>query len=265
MRKYGFKLFSSNLRTAPQLIDECANYASARDDMFIELMVVPDSTDNDLHVLKKRMQNVEVRIHAPHNTMGFDAGNRELVKQNQNLLALAQKAADIFNAKTIVVHAGCGRGQKYVEETARQFKLFNDKRIVVENLPCSASNGDILHGNTPQEIEFIMRESGCGFCFDFSHAICAAVGLKLDMEKQFADFFAMKPNVYHMCDGVIASGEDTHMHFGDGDYPLKRLLQTLTDENAYITMETGKGVMQHDDMWVKDYNYLRSFVAEGNR
>ena len=264
MRKYGFKLFSSNLRTAPQLIDECVDYASARDDMFIELMVVPDSTEDDLRILKKRMKNVEVRIHAPHNTMGFDPGNKELAEQNKNILALSQKAADVFDAKTIVVHTGCGRGQKYVEETARQFKSFNDKRIVVENLPCYASNGDILHGNTPQEIKLVMNESGCGFCFDFSHAICAAVGLKLDVEKQLADFFDMKPDVYHMCDGDVASDEDTHLHFGAGNYPLRRFLKTLTDENAYITMETGKGIVPHNDLWVKDYVYLRSLLADGN-
>lgn len=258
MRKYGFKLFSSNLRTAPELIGECAGYAADRDDMFIELMVVPDCTEDDLRVLKKQIGGVEVRIHAPHNDMGFDAGNAELERQNKTVLSMSQKAADIFAAKTIVVHAGCGRGREYVEETARQFKSFDDKRIVVENLPCAASNGDILHGTTPDEIKYIMRESGCGFCFDFSHAICAAVGLKLDVEDQLKGFYNLKPDVYHMCDGDFAGDIDSHMHFGDGNYPLKRFLETLTDENAYITMETGKGISQHNDLWVKDYDYLKS-------
>ncbi len=33
-----------------------------------------------------------------------------------------------------------------------------------------------------------------------------------------------------------------------------------TSSDAYITMETGKGIMQHNDLWVKDYNYLCSLI-----
>ena len=173
-------------------------------------------------------------------------------------MALSQKAADLFNAKTIVVHAGCGHGEKYIEETARQFKLFNDSRIVVENLPLFATNGENLHGNTAEEIKYIMSESNCGFCLDFSHAICAALSLNKDIETQLNEFFSLNPKVYHMCDGDINKAEDSHMHFGNGNYPLKHFLTDFTDENAYITMETGKGIIQHADIWIKDYNYLKS-------
>ena len=258
MKKFGFKIFSTNLETAPHLIKECSDFATAQSDVFIELMVVASSTENDFKKIKSQIGNIEVRIHAPHNTMGFDAGNKELEQSNKKILALSQKAADVFNAKTIVVHAGCGHGEKYISETARQFKLFNDSRIVVENLPLFATNGEKLHGNTTEEIKYIMNESGCGFCFDFSHAICAALSLNRDVEMQLKEFFALKPSVYHMCDGDINVPEDSHMHFGTGNYPLKHFLTDFTDKNAYITMETGKGIIQHADIWIKDYNYLKS-------
>jgi len=190
--------------------------------------------------------------------MGFDTGNKELEQSNKKILALSQKAADIFNSQTIVVHAGCEHGRKYISETARQFKLFNDSRIIVENLPLFATNGKKLHGNTAEEIKYIMAESGCGFCFDFSHAICAAIGLNKNIETQLQSFFSLNPNIYHMCDGYIDKAEDSHMHFGTGNYPLKHLLTDFTDKNAYITMETGKGIIQHPDIWIKDYNYLKS-------
>ena len=258
MRKFGFKIFSTNLQTAPTLIKECAEFASNTQDMFIELMVVANTTKEDLNNLKQQLGNIEVRIHAPHNTMGFDAGNKDLEQQNRKILAVSQNAADIFDAKTIVVHAGCGHGQQYIDETARQFKLFNDKRIVVENLPFYANNDEPLHGNTADEIAYIMNESGCGFCFDFSHAICAAVALNLNTKKHLQSFYALKPTVYHMCDGDINKAEDSHMHFSTGNYPLEQYLNDYTDKNAYITMETGKGIMQHNDLWVKDYQYLKS-------
>ena len=260
MRKFGFKIFSTNLYTAPLLIKECSEYALAKENLFIELMIVPSSTKEDYLKIKQQLGNVEVRLHAPHNTMGFDAANKKLYQQNKKIIELSQNVADMFRAKTIVVHAGCGHGKQFVEETARQFKLFNDKRIVVENLPQFASNGEALHGNTPQEISYIMSETGCGFCFDFSHAICAALSMGIDIEEQLKGFYALKPSVYHMCDGDMTKAEDLHWHFGKGNYLLKHFLNDYTSGDAYITMETGEGIIQHNDLWVKDYNYLCSLI-----
>ena len=258
MRKYGFKIFSTILNTAPTLLKECVDFANAEQDVFLELMVLDDSSEQDLLEIKRQTKDIEVRIHAPHNIMGFDVGNKNLINKNSETFALSQKAADIFNSKTIIVHAGCGRGDEYIKETVRQIKQFNDKRIVVENLPLVASNMEPLHGNTAQEIKFIMDETGCGFCFDFSHAIGAAIELNLDIEKHLKSLFDLHPNVYHMCDGHIADKEDMHLHFGTGDYPLKHFLNDFTDKDAYITMETGKGIRQHADSWIKDYEYIKS-------
>lgn len=261
MRKYGFKIFSTILKTAPSLLKECVAFADVQKDIFMELMTVSESCESDLLNIKRQIGNIEFRIHVPHNIMGFDAGNKNLEKQNMIIMDLAKMAADIFQSKTIIVHAGCGRGDAYINETVRQFKLFNDERIIVENLPLWAFNMEPLHGNTPQEIKYIMDETGCGFCFDFSHAICAANELNFDIENFLKSFFDLKPDVYHLCDGDIATAQDTHMHFGTGNYPVKHFLNDLTDENAYIVMETGKGIRQHGDAWFKDYEYIKSLVV----
>lgn len=258
MRKYGFKIFTTNLKTAPALIKECADFAVSKEDMFLELMVVPESSEDDLHEIRKITENLEVRIHAPHHKMGFDASDKDLESSNIKILGKAQKAADIFNSETIVVHAGRGYGKACLEENIRQFRLFHDERIVVENLPFVAGKGKGFLGNTAEEIKYIMENSACGFCFDFSHAICAALALGEDVDKQLKDFFALKPKVYHMCDGDMSMAKDLHMHFGQGNYPLKHFLNDLTDLDAYITMETGEGVLQHNDLWVKDYHLLKS-------
>jgi len=261
MRKYGFKIFSTNLLTAPKLIKDCADYVKKQDDMFLELMVVASSSEKDLYEIKRQVGEAEVRIHAPHHVMGFDAGNKTLEKQNREIFAKAQAAADIFNAKTIVVHAGCGHSKEHISETARQFKLFNDKRIVVENLPfMDDADKRELQCGTADEIKYIQDACGCGFCFDFSHAVCAAATLQIEVEKQLQSFYDLHPNVYHLCDGNIAENKDSHSHFGEGNYPLKHFLNDFTDEHAYITMETGHGVPQNKDLWVDDYHYLKALL-----
>ena len=258
MRKFGFKFYSTDLTNKPNMIKECADFASSMSDTFVELMVVPDTAMADLKKIKKQVGHLEVRIHAPHDGMGFDPGNKELEKQNQKLVALAQNAADFFDAKTIVVHAGCGHGKQYIDETVRQFKLFNDARIIVENLPYLDNGVLPMHGSTADEISYIMQESGCGFCFDFSHAVCAALTRHIDIDKQLKSFFDLKPDVYHICDGYIDKDIDLHLNLNTGNFPLAHFINDYTSSNAYITIETGVGKDCLADLKIKDYQYLKS-------
>ena len=256
MRKFGFKFFSTNFEKYSSTIKECVEFATSKEDIFIELSTINNTPKEEYLRIKQQLDGLEVRIHASY--IGFDAGNREMEKQNREVLAKAQYAADVLNSKSIVVHAGYGHTQKQLEEAGRQFKLFNDKRIVVENLPYFDNNGDELLVHSAEDVAYMMNESGCGFCFDFSHAKCSAVALNADLEKYLQDLFKLKPSVYHMCDGDIKSLQDTHLHFGEGNFPLEHYLNTYTDKNAYITMETGNGFEQQNDLRIKDYEYLKA-------
>lgn len=262
MRKFGFKLFSKNLRAAPALVRECADAARTAPDLFVELMILPETTPDDLRTLQDVFDAVEIRLHAPHHTLGFDAGDPRLEKRNRETFETVRKAADLFKAKTIVVHPGCGHGKERLNETVRQLKLLDDPRIVVENLPIvDDGDGKELLGGTAEEISFIRAETGYGFCMDFSHAICAAATLGRDPIKHLESFYALTPTVYHLCDGEIGKNRDTHRHYGEGDYPLGYFLKNLTAPDAYITMETGRGVMKNADAWIGDYTYLKSKIT----
>ena len=258
MRKYGFKLFSSNLQNNPAFVDEAAAFVRQNClEMFVELMIIPSTPEADLALLQQKFAGLEVTIHAPHNSMGFDTGYRERFESNAKILSHAQRAADRFDAKVIVVHAGGGEAKENLEETARQFRLFNDPRIVIENLPYEASDVEgRMHGTTPEEIKYVMDYAGCGFCFDFSHAVGAANSLGLDLEKQLSGFYKLKPTLYHMCDGDVRGTEDEHMHYGEGNFPLKEFLQKYVAADAMITMETGAGMPINASAWIEDFNYL---------
>ncbi len=257
MRKYSFKIFSSNINDNPRIIEDGAKYVlEHKDRMFIELMILPKTTRDDLRVLRDKFDGSEIRLHAPHHLMNFDAGNKSLEADNCRVIDHVRFAADLFNAKSIVVHAGCGQGIDVIKETVRQFKLFDDERIVVENLPLVAEEGLKLSGNTPEEIAFIKEHCGCGFCFDFSHALCAANSLGLDVEKQLQGFFALVPDVYHICDGDIDEVDDKHLHFGEGNYPLEHFLNDYTAADAYITMETGRGIPVGIKPWIDDFEFM---------
>ena len=258
MRKLGFKLFSNNLKNLPQLVDDAVVFVKENiADMYIELMALPSTSSDEWKLMKQKFAGLPVTIHAPHNGMGFDTGYKDKLAQNVQILSCAQRAADLFGSEIIVVHAGGGNAPENLEETARQFKLFNDKRIVVENLPYEASDvNGYMHGNTPEQIKQIMDYAGCGFCFDFSHAVCAANSLKLDLERQLKGFYELNPTVYHLCDGLTEGTEDEHRHYGEGNFPLKKWLQDYVAEDAWVTMETGEGIPSGIQDWINDFNYL---------
>jgi len=257
LRKFGFKIFTNNLNNSPQLIEDVAKYLQENDGAFVELMVVNDTSVDDIQKLKMYFRGAEVRVHAPHNIMGFDTGCAEKELSNRKILATSQMAADILGAATIVVHAGCGKGEKYLAETIRQFRIFDDKRIVVENLPFFASDGAPLHGNTPPEIALIKEQVGCGFCMDFSHAVCAANYAKTDIDVFLQGFADLHPNVYHISDGDVVGVDDLHLHFGEGNFPLDKMINHYTLPDAYVTMETGYGIPSSAQKWIADMEYLR--------
>ena len=165
--------------------------------------------------------------------------------------------ADELNASVIVVHAGNGFGRAGQEETVYQFRHFNDSRVAVENLPMiNDITNEIMHGLTPEMIAEIKDASGCKFCFDFAHAICAANGLGLRHDDVMAGFAALKPDMYHLCDGDINGENDVHWHYGEGSYDLDKYLARYIAPDALVTMETG-GKPAGIQPWINDREYIR--------
>lgn len=87
MRKFGFKLFSTNIQATPDLVKECAEFARSKDDVFIEITALAESSKDDWLKIKNMLKGLEVRIHASY--IGFDTGNIELEQQNRRILTFA--------------------------------------------------------------------------------------------------------------------------------------------------------------------------------
>lgn len=259
MRKLGVKLWSDDVFAHADFSAQCVEGIRNGDFNYLELFALPESYEKTAEGWKKLLSGIEVIIHAPHSRFELDTGNASAFEKNKRILESSFRFADLFNSEIVIVHAGMGEGEKFVDETIRQFKRFDDKRIAVENLPyyCT-STGNILHGTSPDEIRRIKEETGCQFCFDFSHAVCAANHYKRDVKSDLAAYYALKPDMYHMCDGLTDETEDKHLHYGKGNYNLAEMLNDFTAKDAIITMETGKGIPASTDEWLNDAKYLRA-------
>ena len=257
MIKLGMKLFSTNCLQTPDFAASVIDYVNAHDDMFLELMAVPGSFEATHAFFGERVKTSDVVVHNAHEAYDFNAADRNRRETNRQMLDESRRFADELNASVIVVHAGNGFGRAGQEETVYQFRHFNDSRVAVENLPMiNDITNEIMHGLTPEMIAEIKDASGCKFCFDFAHAICAANGLGLRHDDVMAGFAALTPDMYHLCDGDFTGEDDVHWHYGEGSYDLDKYLARYIAPDALVTMETG-GKPAGIQPWINDREYIR--------
>lgn len=262
MRQFGLKLWSKDFLKNKEFALSAEKALKEGKFGYLELFALPDSYNDTFQAVKQAFSGVKTVIHAPHNIQHLNISNPDEFENNRRRLKDSQLFADLLQADFIILHPGMNNGTHFLEESIRQFIAFNDKRLTVENLPgyCSQTKLE-LHGITPEEIKRFIAETGAHFCLDFSHAICGANFYHKDVYQTLHAFTQLKPDMYHLCDGDINSDNDSHLHFGEGNYDLKRLLLDFTAPDALITMETGHGIPHDVQPWLDDINYIHSLLV----
>lgn len=261
MRRFGLKLWSKDFIKNKDFAKDAEK--ALKDGLFdyLELFALPSTFEDTKEAVKAGFLGQKVVIHAPHNLQKLNISDAEEFENNRVRLRDSQLFADLLGADIIILHPGMQQGEAFLAESIRQFKAFNDARLTVENLPAYCSQTKLeLHGVRPQEIKQLMDETGAKFCLDFSHAICGANSCGVDIYEVLNAFKALHPAMYHLCDGDVASTNDSHLHYGEGNYDLKRLIAEFTTENALITMETGHGIPVDVKPWLDDVAYVRRFA-----
>ncbi len=251
MHKLGLKLWSVNtdnyLREAKKL------YNRGIYD-YIELYIVPNNEDK-LSTWKEL--NIPYIIHAPHFLHKMNLSLKEYEENNIKIYREVKLYADILKAPKIIFHSGTDGDYK---ETARQLKNLNEPRALIENKPYKlmpAIKGKAYVGTKFEEIEYIINEVGCGFCFDICHAICAANSHGLDIYKSLEKWVTLNPNLIHLSDKDISTEMDFHLNFGNGTIDFGKVLGILPN-NVPITIETPKKSKKNIDDFIEDVNYIRA-------
>ncbi len=251
MYKKGLKLWSIN---TDYYYDEAIRIYNEGVFDYIELYVVPE-TINTLQKWKKL--KIPFLIHCPHFAHGFNLAKKEKQESNRKIFEEVQQYADTLNAEYIVIHGGIDGD---IRETAVQLALFNEPRALIENKPYVAlpnrMKGEFCRGYNIAEIKAVQEISGCGFCLDFGHAICAANSLKQEPYSYIEQFLKLNPQMYHLTDiEDMTSVYDSHPHLGTGELDIKRILKMIPD-NKYITVETVKNSKENLNDFVDDTIYL---------
>lgn len=227
--KLGLKIFPENLN----LIDKYRDIF-----YFFEVFIKPDM---NLNLLKEL--NIPITIHAAHFLYGFNPANPKKYDLNKKILNKAISAADIVNAKWIVIHPGWKISKNSEKNIIDFFKENYDKRFVFENCPYIDydENKERYLFSTPDKMRFLLKKLNARMVLDFSHAICTANILKIDSEKLIQEFFNLEPKCFHLSGIDMDSIADNHKHLFEvnNDFSfLKHIGKT-----KFLTLETNyKGI-----------------------
>jgi deoxyribonuclease IV len=249
--RIGLKLWSTNdyyIRPAMELFEK--KYFD-----YIELYAIPGSYA--AFSGKWKELQVPFNIHAPHFNEGMNLAKKENEKKNLEMAFDALRFADVLKATQVIFHPGV---EGDTNETIRQIKLINDDRVLVENKPYISVDGKyVCNGHSVEEIRKILAGTGAGFCLDFGHAVCAANSLKIDPIKNIREFISLRPNLYHLTDGDYKSPFDRHMHYGQGNFPLKELF-SMVPSGSSVTNEAVKDSKVNLDDFQRDMDQLKKLI-----
>jgi endonuclease IV len=246
--QFGLKLGSTNSNYTEDILSfyeqECFQY--------IELFAVLESFDDTIGYWKQF--NIPMIIHAPHSFAGMNLSLKEERANNIKKLQESFQFADSLNAEYVIFHSGIDGN---IEETIYQLRPFVDSRCLIENKPVKGLNNERCIGSTLEEIKYILNEMHVGFCLDFGHAICAANSLKKEPLTLVNEFLSLNPNMYHLTDGDYTSKYDSHLHYGQGTFPIAELLKLVPDD-AKVTNEA-----KHDsDTSLDDFKMDTEFLCK---
>lgn len=252
MLNLGLKIGSNDTRYT----DEILHYYEQGVFQYIELFTLANSFENTISYWKQF--NIPFGIHAPHSAAGLNLANFSARAANQKKIFEAVKFADSLNAKYIIFHSGVN-GKS--EEVVQQLYPFADERFLIENKPIRGLDGSTCVGCIYSDLKYIIDSigKGAGFCLDFGHAICAANTLKKEPIRFINELAALNPRIYHLTDGNYNSEFDSHLHYGEGSFPLKALLMFVPD-GGMVTNEAKRSNLSCLEEFETDCSFIKHLL-----
>lgn len=222
---------------------------------YIELYVVPNTLDT---LAKWKKLDIPFILHAPHFKHNVNLSDPAQFKYNKQIFNEVETFRKELSAPYTIIHSGMNGT---IEETIRQLLIINPQNFLIENKPYIPPLKPEYKcaGSTISEIQKAMNKLSCGFCLDIGHALCAANSLSLEPYTYLADFQKLSPAMYHLSDGIINSPLDQHLHFGEGNYNLKKIF-SIINTNSKISIETKKNSQHNLTDFIADIHFICSSI-----
>ena len=245
--KFGLKLWSNN-----QTLPEACDLINKGIFDYVELLAEPGKDVSNFEKAK-----IPYILHVPHDSFRFNIGEEKSFKLSLEILKQNIELADRISAKYLILHPGFGE----VEIAKRFLEKIHDNRILIENMPLVGKHGEKMIGHNLEQIRQLQKDR-FGFCLDFEHATKAAINLKTDPKKFIEKFMALKPKVFHICDGVYQAGPDNHLNIDEGEYDFKFFIDCIKkNDSKMVTLETPKGDLKSLKQDLENLKKLKKYFT----
>lgn len=251
-RRYGLKLFSTNFDS---YYDEVLRLYQEGWFAYIELYVVPGSVKT---LPKWKQLRIPYIIHNAHSGHGFNLADKMKRRENRSVYLETRRFADELSAPYILFHGGVG-GIK--EEVVEQLQSFHETRALIENKPKTPlsciSHEMECRGADYDELAFFMANTGCGFCLDFVHAICAANAYYKIPESFIGRLCTLSPKVFHLS-GIpnFDLRQDAHPLLRASERSSMQDILKYIPLGAFVTCESEKKSADKLDDFVEDLVWI---------
>ena len=238
MRSIGIKIFPNG----KAFIEQMEQYVD-----FVEIMAVEGAEYGFLKNWKK-----QVVIHHEHDGFGVNHANPAKRKKNLAATKWAIHLANKFNAEKIIVHGGHKENKECsIKEIIKQLTPIWDERIIFENL-IYISGGHYMFCYNKEQLKMLTKTFKTGICLDISHAVLSGMERQENPEYFLKELKTLPIKHGHLCNGHLEVPVDQHLHFSDGNFPIKKYMKYFPKEIA-ITIETQKNTekTKQDIMFVR--------------
>jgi deoxyribonuclease IV len=225
--RFGLKVWSTNAALMP----EAEKSIRKKEFSYVEITPIPGT---DVDIFSPYKVPFVIHVTTERHSVNIADNNKRIY--NLKIIKECIRWADELNAEYLILHPGYGR-----LENAKEFlKNINDPRFLIENMPMKGVSDEKMTGFTPEQIKDLTLDR-FGFCLDFGHAIKASVSLNVDYKDFLKDFLTLKPEMFHISDGLLKEEKDEHMDIGAGEYDFDYLMDCVKkNERKQVTLETPK-------------------------
>lgn len=249
MIEYWIKIWSTN----ENLFQETIRLYGEQKISGVEIYIVPDTVmAGKLDIFRR----IKTSIHAPHFLHGFNIFNlneKEIILFKKEVIATANS----LNASEVVVHAGCGNEPRLFQD---QVKKIADPRVIIENKPAIALNGERCFGYNMTQLKFIKQKCNLNICLDIGHAIRSAEYQKIDYKRFLEEIIQhLSPSYFHICGTDKGNLKDGHLNLWEDECDLewiKKLIMSVAERKQIkLVFEVPKTVGLENDL--KNINFFK--------
>ena len=253
MIKYWLKLWSVNDRLFKDAIESINDWKFD----FIELYIVPDRINISKFSVFKT-SDIDISIHLPHSSHWFNPIEAE--NNSEALWWILYEYIEYLNPFKIVLHPEFGDDIKVLE---RRLSFFNDKRIIIENMPqVSSILEDIkFYWYNLDQIKSIKKFSP-NFCFDFAKAKSSAISQWKEIVKFSNSLISeMQPEYFHISWFLSDTEVDEHYDIWEWDkklmeYMKEKIITYSKEGNIFVVFECRKKNWINND--IKNLDYFKN-------